>query len=123
TVISDNTTYANTRAGIVVGLGAVALDNQSYGQAAGSGIDLLGGEARGNVVFDNFSGIVGAGVYASNRVFHNLDAGISADGGSTVSGNQVYSNAYGIQTIVSGSYAPSYLNNNLVYANTNYGIG
>ena len=118
TTISDNTIYSNA-SGIIVGSGALAIHNTVYGQNTTQGIQLLAGEARENIVFGNLNGIVGSGLFTANRVFHNLNAGIVATDTSTIHGNQVYSNAYGIQVYV----AYSGMSNNLVYANTNYGIG
>lgn len=125
TVVQNNTVYSNTLSGVELSGGAVALDNMIYGQvvdgAASQGIYLLGGEARGNSIFDNYNGILGAGMADENRVYHNLNAGIALTGGSVITENQVYSNDHGIEA--DSSFAGPYVNNNLVYANAKYGIG
>ncbi|HEV3345215.1 MAG TPA: right-handed parallel beta-helix repeat-containing protein, partial [Pirellulales bacterium] len=121
TLISGNTAYSNVGFGIGVSSGAVAAGNTTYGQNASSGsegIELFGGEARDNTVFDNYNGIVGGGLDDGNRVFHNLHSGILATDGSTVTANQVYSNDHGID-----SYNGLYIGSNQVYANSTYGIG
>ncbi|HEV3343905.1 MAG TPA: right-handed parallel beta-helix repeat-containing protein, partial [Pirellulales bacterium] len=124
TYIASNTAYDNLGYGISVGSGAVAANNSAYGQTAGGvavGIQVAGGEARDNTVYDNYNGITGSGLYDGNRVFDNSHAGIMATGGSTVSGNIVYSNDHGIEA--DSSFGGPYLSNNLVYANATYGIG
>jgi uncharacterized repeat protein (TIGR01451 family) len=121
TVVSANTVYSNTSNGIVVGNGVLAVNNTVYGQngSQADGIDLTGGEARQNTVFDNTVGITGGGLADNNRVFHNSGIGIVL-GSGTIQGNTAYSNGTGIVAEMS-SAGPTVLNN-LVYANTNLGI-
>ncbi len=122
TLVADNTTYDNNEAGIIVGYQTVAQGNTVYGQlGSGSyGIDVAGGEARDNIVFDNYNGFVGSGTFTSNRSYDNIASGITTGGNSTVVGNQVYDNAIGIQGSASGG---GIFTNNLVYANTTLGVG
>ena len=105
-----------------MGYQTLAENNTVYGQlGSGSyGIDVSGGEALDNIVFDNYNGIVGGGSFTSNRIYGNIASGINTGGNSTVVGNQVYDNAIGIQASASGG---GIFTNNLVYANTTLGVG
>jgi uncharacterized repeat protein (TIGR01451 family) len=116
-----NIVHDNFRSGIVVTGGVLVAGNTVYGQgnAKESGIVLNGGEARANVVHDNYDGITAGGLVDDNRVYHNIDAGIVANGGITVQGNVVYSNAVGVQ----GFLGDNRFLNNLVYANTTLAFG
>ena len=122
TLVADNTTYDNSEAGIIVGYQTVAQGNTVFGQlGSGSyGIDVSGGEASDNIVFDNNNGIVGGGTFTSNRIFDNIASGLSTGGNSTVVGNQIYDNAIGLQGSASGGGS---FTNNLIYANTTLGVG
>ena len=122
TLVADNTTYDNSEAGIIVGYQTVAEGNTAYGQlGSGSyGIEVAGGEAQDNVVFDNYNGFVGSGTFTSNRIYDNVASGLSVGGNSSVVGNQVYDNAIGLQGSASGA---GVFTNNLIYANTTLGVG
>jgi autotransporter-associated beta strand protein/parallel beta-helix repeat protein len=119
TLVSNNSVYANNGYGISVSGGALAIGNRAYDQRnnSASGIVLNGGEARNNIVYDNYDGITGGGLITANQVSHNLHAGIVVSQTSTLQNNRVYSNQVGIIA----SYAVN-LYNNLVYANTSLGM-
>src|SRR5205814_714438 len=70
---------------------------------------------------DNFVGILASSSdqVHNNRVYHNADAGISADYGSSLTANVVYSNLVGVKLTSSFN---SRISNNLIYANANQGI-
>jgi hypothetical protein len=103
---------------------SVALNNTVNG--APTGINLGGvAEAKGNVIYNHASGVfTSSGYVTENRIFNNSARGVYAAYGSTVSGNRIYSNLTGIE----GDYVPNaagagpYYLNNLVYANTSFGI-
>jgi hypothetical protein len=110
---------------------------------SGNGIVVVNyAEARDNVVYDNVDGIavipfgisspevnvseLGPCLIDGNRVFDNASAGISAQVGSTVIDNVVYSNGVDIQGIemIGEPFLPfrGAILNNVVYANSTAGI-
>ena len=103
---------------------SIAINNTVYG--APIGINLGGvAEARGNVIYNHASGVfTNSGYVTGNRIYNNSVRGVYGGYGATVSGNRIYSNLTGIE----GDYAPNaagagpYYLNNLVYANTSFGI-
>ena len=91
--------------------------NTVYNQTSGTGISLNNGAtATANVVFDNSVGIfTSSGEVRDNRVYHNSDAGVVADGSPLITRNVIYSNPTGIR----GNFAfAGTLANNLIYANS-----
>src|SRR5439155_10915534 len=91
-----NKVHDNFRSGISAGGNVLVVGNTVTGQgnADEAGIALGGGEARANIVRDNFNGITAGGLVDNNRVYHNSSVGIVANG-ITAQGNFVYSNAAG----------------------------
>jgi hypothetical protein len=118
-VISNNVVTGNGVLGIYGIYNVLVVGNTAYGQLTGTGIQMYGGEARGNTVFDNRTGIdafAGEALVRDNRVYHNSGTGIAVSGG-TILGNTVYSNDVGIQ-----GYSRATFRNNLVYANASLGV-
>ena len=118
-MILNNLVHDNASGGIIVLGGSLATGNTVYGHTGNQiiGLQIQGGEARGNSIFGNFDGLlIGNGVAADNRIFNNSDDGIIISGG-TVRGNVVYSNRVGI----TAQFSPSILGN-LVYGNAALGI-
>jgi len=117
--VGNNLAHDNTTTGIIIGNSVLGIGNKAYNQTNGAiGIQVAGGEARGNLAYGNATGIsVGAGLADQNRVYDNYKVGISVSSGATASQNDVYSNGIGIQ----GDGSPTILNN-LVYSNTTLGI-
>ena len=127
-VIDSNTVRNNSQYGITAtsqinsSLNVLVKNNTAFGQLGASygGISMSGGEAFGNVVFDNSNGIsAAAALVHDNRIYHNTGYGGSADSSSEWYNNRVYNNGTGIQTAFSFS---GQIHNNVVYANTNFGI-
>ncbi|MCW2284563.1 parallel beta-helix repeat protein [Rhodoblastus acidophilus] len=90
---------------------------------AASVAEVYSGSFADNLVYGNSRGVKIYGTQAApvsgNRIFNNAGPGLSVSAtGATVSGNTLYSNAYGV--IVSASGVT--LANNLVYANSYAGI-
>ncbi len=83
-----------------------------------TGIYATGAEIRGNVVYDNYDGILGDRVIG-NRVYHNTNIGINGSG--LVQDNVVFGNGVGIR-IASGSSTSGRASNNLIYDNATTGI-
>ncbi len=102
--------------------------NTVFGQTATNfaGIDLNGGaNATENVVHNNYDGIDAVGDSVTfNLVYNNSNVGIEGDGGgTTLTGNVVYSNNVGIKSnTATNSAAGPFVKNNLVYNNTAQGI-
>lgn len=123
-VISQNTVRDNTRTGIDARGQTLVSLNTVFGHlaAGGLGIFLDNGEASGNVVFRNDTGISAhiqaAATVKDNRIFANT-IGIEAGGSGRIQGNHVYSNSIGIRT---PGLPGQRIENNLVYANTNRGL-
>ena len=113
--------------GIDVENGAIAQGNTVYGQTGSGDWGIYGGSSSiiDNVVYDNYYGIE---TYAydtveNNRVYANTDAGIYIQAGdSTVQGNSIYSNPYGIYANGWWGNAPDNISNNVIYANTIVGV-
>ena len=128
-VIDSNTVRNNSQFGITAissinsSLNVLVKNNTAFGQLGASygGISMSGGEAFGNVVFDNSNGLTAtsSALVHDNRIYHNTGYGGSADSSSQWYNNRVYSNGTGIQTAYSFS---GQIHNNVVYANTNFGI-
>ncbi|MFI5378326.1 MAG: right-handed parallel beta-helix repeat-containing protein, partial [Tepidisphaerales bacterium] len=116
--VSNNISHDNTTTGLIVGSYVLATGNTTYNQApSNDGIDVAGGEARGNLSYNNYHGIyVSSGLADQNKVYNNSYEGIYV-GSGTVTQNQVYSNPTGIE----GNASPT-ISNNLIYANTTRGI-
>ncbi|MFT3789350.1 MAG: right-handed parallel beta-helix repeat-containing protein [Tepidisphaeraceae bacterium] len=127
-IIRDNETFNNTTYGIQ-GTGNVLIDhNVAYGQTGSGDAGIFAyatgsGGVTNNVVYGNYDGIslnLGSGV-RGNRAYGNSNVGIASSSTSTaqIIGNTTYSNSIGIYVNASNGAEVS---NNLVYANTNWGI-
>ena len=117
--ISNNRSHDNG-GGLIVDAYALATGNYVYNQTGAGevGMIVMGGEARGNFVYNNANGIdVSSGTADLNRAYNNAGYGMYVGGGATASANLVYSNSIGIQ----GDYSPNILNN-IIYANSTRGI-
>ena len=117
--VSNNRAHDNGTTGIILGSYVLGTGNTTYNQTGNAiGIQVSGGEARGNISYNNYYGIaVYAGLADQNRVYNNSFEGLYVGSGATVSQNQVYSNATGVQ----GDISPNIFNN-LIYANSTRGI-
>ncbi|MEQ1828011.1 MAG: right-handed parallel beta-helix repeat-containing protein, partial [Pirellula sp.] len=104
TLVAGNTVHGHRLSGFTIGI-----------QASGSGSEVVR-----NVVFDNQTGIfVQAAVpVRENRVYGNLNTGITASGGSQVVSNVVYDNPIGIAATASTAL----IANNLIYDNATVGL-
>ncbi|MEX2188872.1 MAG: right-handed parallel beta-helix repeat-containing protein [Pirellulales bacterium] len=126
-VIVGNLIHDNLYAGIQNGGNAHVTGNTIYGQresVGDMGIHSFGiGLIENNEVYDNAIGIVVyGGLTRNNRVYRNSQVGIMATQSAMVQGNTVYSNPLGLQVGCCGVYNSAQVTNNLVYANTEYGI-
>ncbi len=139
-IYAINDTLDNTlevRDNLLIGQGGTAIHAQNNIQAinntlvssgGGTGIYATSGATvAGNTVSRYAVGIStssgnsfgGSTEYVyNNRAFANSSTGISADWDDIVSGNTSYSNSIGIHL----DYFHGEASNNIVYANTNYGI-
>ncbi|MGA2498773.1 MAG: right-handed parallel beta-helix repeat-containing protein [Tepidisphaeraceae bacterium] len=116
--MTNNVSHDNTTTALSVGGDVLATGNTTYNNTGVIGINVSGGEAHGNISYNNYDGIyVSSGLADQNRVYNNSYEGIYVSSGATASQNQVYSNATGIE----GNASPNILNN-IVYANTTRGI-
>ena len=98
TTISGNTVSGAANVGVQVDSGAVAKNNETFGN--GTGIVVKSGSiATGNLIHDNIYGV------------------IDGNGSTTISGNTIYDNQYGTDF---QNYAN--FSNNLLYGNTVAGI-
>ncbi|MCK4873492.1 MAG: right-handed parallel beta-helix repeat-containing protein, partial [Phycisphaerales bacterium] len=128
TTVSNNVVYDNAGAyGMYVYTNLLASGNTVYGHTATNhwGMYVASAEARENEVFGNYNGIVTDtyGVVVDNRVYNNANIGIHTYYGSHVIGNHVYSNSIGIKTDWwSSARFTGRVENNLIYANSNYGL-
>ena len=98
----------------------LAANNIVYRQTAtnAAGIYLQGGEARSNVVYYNYNGIVGVNYLNTidrNRVYSNTNFGINLQSGNgVITENLVYANsAAGI--VLTSTTAGEQITNNTVY--------
>ena len=143
--VIDNQVHDNLGGGIETADNNPGLEvgNTVYGNL-GAGIEVENGDVRDNTVYNNQNGIIqmpeglGFGGYAGlngtfdgNQVHGNTNVGISALVGSIVTGNDVYSNAVGIQGVDLANYDggsgpgdpfSGTIQNNLVYGNSSTGI-
>ena len=122
-LLSNNTVRNNVSVGISAHSYVILSGNTVYGQAANGadGIDVDGGvEVANNVIYGNYNGIVsnGANIH-NNRLYNNSNVAIFVYGSSPVVSNDIYSNNIGIQT---SSVFYGAIEDNLIYANTTYGI-
>ncbi|MCY2962324.1 MAG: right-handed parallel beta-helix repeat-containing protein [Planctomycetota bacterium] len=132
--VRDNQVHNNSSIGIDAQHQVVVIGNSVWGQAnvGSTGIRLAqpGSSAQGNSVFDNYVGFdsssqgTSTGAIQSNRVFHNVAAGIRGYSNTLIDGNAIYGNSIGIETFKSAYVAPyiGTISHNLVYGNTNQGI-
>ncbi len=120
-LVTGNTVYDNSGTGIDARYNVHVVGNTVYGHDAANAIGIYGhahAVVRQNVVYANDYGIYAYyGQPTENRVYDN-QIGIWLQYDSDARGNQVYANSVGINA-ASGS---GQIENNLVYANTNYGI-
>src|SRR5262249_22251827 len=127
--IDSNTVHSNIYYGIVANASytpnMLVQNNVVCGQTSPSssyaGISLSTAEATGNIVFDNSNGIITSGnaLIHDNRVYHNTLDGILVDNATQAYNNRIYNNARGIET---GYYFAGQVRNNLIYANSAYGV-
>ncbi|MEW6157227.1 MAG: right-handed parallel beta-helix repeat-containing protein, partial [Verrucomicrobiota bacterium] len=119
-VVKQNRVHGNGRAGIQASDYVRVESNTVFDQTGpgDKGIEIFGvAQAIGNVVYENHTGLFVAGngsVARANRVFHNANAGLVAEGRSTISGNQLYSNATGLRL---ARAFDGVVDHNLIYAN------
>lgn len=114
--------------GIQADANVSVANNTLTGMGDGTGIFGFNGvEITGNIVSHYATGIgTNSGSFyggsteyvAGNRVFANTGIGITANWDDTVNGNTLYSNSVGIHL----EYFHGEVSNNIVYANTNFGI-
>ena len=119
--VSGNTVFDNTVAGIVA-TGSLVTGNTVHGQLSPNavGIQADSSEIADNVVYTNVTGI--SGQYSSihgNRLYNNSSAAVFVQFAGPVFGNQIYSNAVGVQT---GIFYSGSIYDNLIYANTDDAI-
>ncbi|MCA9061773.1 MAG: right-handed parallel beta-helix repeat-containing protein, partial [Planctomycetaceae bacterium] len=123
-------------ADLALHLGNVVSNNAGHGILAGSLVTIAGntvdhhptpltsaiyssGPVSNNVVFANYQGIDGGGIFTANRSYANVTSGIRVWGGLAASDNIVYSNGIGLDILSSGGFgAQADVHNNLVYANS-----
>src|SRR4029077_406632 len=81
-----NKVHDNLRSGIYVSGSVLVVGNTVSGQgnANEAGIILNPGEARDNIVHDNYNGIAGTGTVTANRVYHNTNVGVIANDSTLV---------------------------------------
>ncbi|MFI5378942.1 MAG: right-handed parallel beta-helix repeat-containing protein, partial [Tepidisphaerales bacterium] len=118
--ISNNLVHDNATYGIYVSGGALVTGNNIYRQTATNaiGIYLQGAEARSNVVYYNYNGIVGSNYSTNtidrNDVYSNTNFGIWLNTGTGVTiENLVYANS--AAGIVLTSSTGEQIANNTVY--------
>ncbi|MBI1396537.1 MAG: tandem-95 repeat protein, partial [Betaproteobacteria bacterium] len=120
--IADNVVRDNATNGIEASYNVLVTGNDAYNQRGGNGgfgIRLTSGAiGEGNTVHENRRGLyLGSGAIArGNEVHANVQAGIELDN-ATATGNRIHSNPIGID----GAFS-SLIDNNVIYANTNFGI-
>ncbi|MCX5660515.1 MAG: right-handed parallel beta-helix repeat-containing protein [Planctomycetota bacterium] len=123
-----NDIYDNSTAGIDASGNVSVVGNRVHTRVSSQAVGISvadGASASHNEVFGNTDGIHADGAsIVGNRVFHNSGAGIVAFGNSSVTGNQVYSNAVGIrgQSDAHAALFTGTVGNNLVYANAQTGL-
>ncbi|MEQ1828233.1 MAG: cadherin domain-containing protein [Pirellula sp.] len=117
--------YADSRGSLAM----LVMNNEVYGHNGDNdaGMYIYGGTvASNNTVYGNYAGIWSVSgnpafpsIVSGNRLYNNRLAAVTADTYVQVTGNYVYSNSIGVQTLTNfyGS-----VNSNLVYANTNRGF-
>jgi hypothetical protein len=110
-LVSGNVVYSNANDGIDALDYSLIVGNTIYKQTLNeaAGIDVAQAEARSNVVYDNYIGILAGSTTTGtptlvdrNKVYSNTEVGL-----------EIYANAFGTS---------SDLIDNLVYANASYGI-
>ncbi len=122
-VIEDNTVHGNAALYVVNIQGpGLVQNNDIYGNTSSTIALALTGEfadARDNLVHGNLQGMrVDNGAVASgNRVFDNSTIGIEVSAAKAL-GNVIYGNATGIRAGASGNQ----ISNNVIYANTSFGL-
>ncbi len=126
--VFNNESYNNNSHGYYISSNVLARDNVAHGQTGLNdyGIFVVGGAiADRNTVYNNDHGIVGnstsSNFITNNIVYNNIQTGITAYNGSTITDNKVYSNSIGIRTLVWQTFTGA-IENNLIYDNTNQGI-
>ena len=128
TLSRGNKVHDNNQTGIFAnasGTGTILIaGNTVHGQRAsafGQAIQAgFGTQVLRNVVFDNQTGIKvsSSAPVRENRVYGNLNTGITADFGSQITGNVVYDNPIGIVATASTAL----IANNLIYDNATVGL-
>jgi parallel beta-helix repeat protein len=126
TTITGNLVHDNTTVGIYAGSGVLAIGNTVWRQTAASatGIELSGGEARGNIVYGNYNGIWmrGQDTVDDNRIYSNTNYGLYTQGGNgKIFNNLIYDNSNGGIYVLS-TYAGIAITNNTVYQPVNDAI-
>ena len=123
-VVSGNTVYANANAGIALS-GGTAIANTIYGQlsTSRSALELTSSaQGIGNTIYGSRIGISadGGSPITGNLVYGNSSDGIYLTGGyyNTVSGNIIYGDQIGI----AGGGQTLTIENNLIYDNVATGI-
>ena len=122
-LISDNTIRTNITTGINANGYVLLSGNTVYGQSANNATGIYGNggaEVADNIVYGNYNGIVSYGLnIQNNRLYNNSNVAIYAYGESPIESNDIYSNNIGVQA---GSVYYGPIDDNLIYANTTYGI-
>ncbi len=102
-----------------------AGDDETYGGIKASGEGIVISE---NTIYDNCSGIVGAGAtnltISNNSIHSNLVRGITGTGSNaTIKNNLIYSNSSPVTCAgINGPGNGSEITNNTIYGNQDYGI-
>ncbi len=118
-LIHDNLTFGIDAARFVSISGNKIYRHEGTNDAAINMSDASS-EARDNVIFDNYNGIVTVGnIVVGNHVYNATNNAILATLATLVQGNQLYSNRVGIST--SNNFSGR-ITNNRIYGNTLYGM-
>ena len=132
--VSNNRVFNNGNSGsfnygvYAYGINVLVTGNHIFGQTATGDVGLAvinGAVAKNNDVYGNYDGIYTqdmTSLIAGNRIFSNTDDGILVTAyGALITGNRIYSNKNGIAGTLytNGRYD---IENNLIYANTVAGI-